>query len=295
MQQNTSQRRVIFWGALAGIVVVCSGLYWYLQSEYVPVQLENKLKHAEMLVREKIAALSEEISAPGPLFGNTQSNDSILTENGIYIWTNVARNNNSDEQNLTRNTQLDDVARRRVDDMFAKQYFEHVSPTGESASDEAEKVGYEYISIGENIALGNFENDETLVDAWMNSPGHRANIVSDSYTQIGVAAKKSLYDGDEIWIAVQIFGRPLSDCAEPSTILKKQIETKQALVEEHKANADILFNNLQQPGQSAQEYNTKAEEYNAQVRLVNSLIAETKALIVQYNTEVSSFNTCIEA
>ena len=55
----------------------------------------------------------------------------------------------------------------------------------------AKKAGYEYISVGENLAMGNFKNDGDLVEAWMNSPGHRANILSFKYKELGVAVIKA--------------------------------------------------------------------------------------------------------
>ena len=106
--------------------------------------------------------------------------------------------------------------------MFEKEYFEHKSPSGIGASDIAHDVGYEFILVGENIALGNFDGDEALVQAWMDSPGHRANILNKRYTEIGIAAEKGLYQGKMMWLAVQIFARPMSLCQNPNQLTKKR-------------------------------------------------------------------------
>lgn len=275
-------------------VILCGTVYWYVASQLFPLPFNQQIKNAELIIREKLLQISKEISGTNPLWGDRESSDIILSTEGIFVATNIARQNQSTEKALLRNSQLDAVAKLRVNDMFEKQYFEHVSPTGESASDEANIVGYEYISIGENMALGNFKGDEALVGAWMNSPGHRENIVHKSYSELGVAAKKGLYDGDEIWIAVQIFGRPLSECSEPSLLLKDRVEKKQTQLDTLKAESDVVYIQLQESGQSAQQYNEQAEKYNQLVKKVNDAITETKVLIVQYNKEVNSFNICIE-
>lgn len=280
---------------ISGIFIAILSLLWYFKSDIFPAPIETQLKNAESAVREKISQISKEISTPGPLFGNRKSSTSILTKEGVLMWTNIQRKQNSENPALKSNTDLDKIAELRLDDMFKKQYFEHVSPTGESASDEADNVGYEYISIGENIALGNFDNDEALVQAWMNSPGHRANILNHSYKEIGIAAKKGLYDGDEIWIAVQVFGRPMSDCSEPSVITKAKIEENQKSLEVLKKQASDMYAELMAlKEQNSAQYNAKADEYNAIVKKVNDKIAETKDLIAKYNSQVTIFNTCLK-
>src|SRR6185369_15716694 len=113
---------------------------------------------------------------------------------------------------LKENALLDKAAKKKLDDMFAQQYFEHINPQGKGPSDLAKSVGYDYIAIGENLALGNFKNDAELVQAWMDSPGHRANILNKQYTEIGVAVGQGTYEGKKTWLAVQEFGRPTSSC-----------------------------------------------------------------------------------
>jgi uncharacterized protein YkwD len=70
----------------------------------------------------------------------------------------------------------------------------------------AQRTGYHYQHLSENIAMGHFQNDEKAVIAWMQSPGHRKNILSDECSDIGVAVKKGWLKGEEVWVAVQIFG-----------------------------------------------------------------------------------------
>ncbi|MDF2566562.1 MAG: safA [Oscillospiraceae bacterium] len=105
---------------------------------------------------------------------------------------------------LTENWQLSRVARYKSQDMINKNYFAHQSPTYGSPFDMMQSFGLKFSSAGENIAYGQRTAKE-VVNAWMNSAGHRANILSTSYSQIGVgAAKKS--NGTLYW--TQHFIRP---------------------------------------------------------------------------------------
>ena len=86
---------------------------------------------------------------------------------------------------LTLNTQLSRVARAKSQDMKDKGYFSHTSPTYGSPFDMMRKFGITYRTAGENIAKGQ-RTPQAVVNAWMNSSGHRANILNASFTQIGV-------------------------------------------------------------------------------------------------------------
>lgn len=86
---------------------------------------------------------------------------------------------------LTFNSSLSAVARLKSQDMKDKGYFSHTSPTYGSPYDMMTKFGIEYTFAGENLARGQ-KTPEQVVNAWMNSPGHRKNILNPYYTQIGV-------------------------------------------------------------------------------------------------------------
>ena len=86
---------------------------------------------------------------------------------------------------LTLSKTLSDGARMKSKDMHDNRYFSHTSPTYGSPFDMMRSLGITYRTAGENIAKG-FASPEAVVKAWMNSKGHRANILSTSYTEIGV-------------------------------------------------------------------------------------------------------------
>lgn len=80
---------------------------------------------------------------------------------------------------------LSRVARMKSQDMHDRGYFDHNSPTYGTPFQLMKSQGIRYNVAGENIAMG-YRTPEAVVNAWMNSPGHRANILKESYTKIGV-------------------------------------------------------------------------------------------------------------
>jgi uncharacterized protein YkwD len=87
---------------------------------------------------------------------------------------------------LRFNEKLTEAAEDRVNDMFAKHYFSHVSPDGIDPFTWADVRGYRYTAIGENLAVG-YRTADDVVDGWMSSPGHRENILKKEFDEIGIA------------------------------------------------------------------------------------------------------------
>lgn len=256
-------------------------------------------------INSNLETIIEEKNLPEPLFVYTpQSPKNFLTVSGILKWTNFYRVQNG-LVSLKENPILDKIAALRVDDMFEKQYFAHYSKEGAGAPQIAEKLGYEYIAIGENIALGNFKDDEDLVNAWMESTKHKENILSFKYTEIGIAVKRSFFKDEkmsreeEVWIAVQVFGRPLSFCQKPDENLKSQIESFQYEVNILKIKASEIYtdlnkNQILKSREEIETYNQKIQEYNNLVNEINKKISQLKILISKYNLQVEIFNQCVK-
>ena len=162
----------------------------------------------------------------------------ILSKDKVIEFTNKQRSENGSLEPLTENLKLDLSAEKKLQDMFDGQYFEHESPSGVKVGDLGEEVGYEYILIGENLALGNFKDDESLVLAWMNSPGHRANILNEHYKEIGVAVGSGIFEGRNVWLAVQHFGTPRNVCSKVDTVLYNQINIDQAKIKD--MNSELI-------------------------------------------------------
>jgi len=84
------------------------------------------------------------------------------------------------------NDELSAAALDRIDDMFAKHYFSHVSPDGIQPWQWADKRGYDYHAMGENLAVG-YPSAESVVDGWMHSPKHRDNVLRPVFNEVGIA------------------------------------------------------------------------------------------------------------
>lgn len=102
---------------------------------------------------------------------------------------------------LTLSDKLTAVANEKARDMAENNYFSHTSPTYGSPFQMLQQYGIQYKSAGENIAAGQ-RSPEEVMNSWMNSSGHRANILNESYTEIGIGYYAGGSYGTE-W--VQIF------------------------------------------------------------------------------------------
>ena len=244
-------------------------------------------------------SLAEEISkktiTPGPLRKEKDAPSSYLTKAGIIEWTNIQRGNYNLPP-LSENTNLDKAANIKMQDMFKNQYFAHTSPSGDMGAGElAEGAGYQFIIIGENLAMGNFANDEEVVQAWMDSPGHRENILNPKYQEIGVAAGKGTFEGKNTWIAVQIFGLPLASCPKPDEEILADIENYQSEENTISQKIDLLLTEIKNMRPKRGElYNQKVAEYNNLVSQYNTLQEKTKILVANYNNQVAIFNECVK-
>ncbi len=112
------------------------------------------------------------------------SSAAVAYEAEVVRLVNVIRSQNGLKQ-LEEDWQLSRVARYKSRDMAQKHYFSHTSPTYGSPFDMIKAFGISYRTAGENIAMGQ-RTPQAVVDAWMNSPGHRANILNPAFTKIGV-------------------------------------------------------------------------------------------------------------
>jgi uncharacterized protein YkwD len=128
------------------------------------------------------------------------------TKEGIIRETNKARHHNG-LPSLIENDLLNQLAAERINDMFQNQYFGHVSPSGDKYTKIALRLGYPYKRISENIAyMTLYSTDQKFVNMWMQSPGHRRNILDSDVKEIGVAVRKGYLKGNDTWVSVQIFG-----------------------------------------------------------------------------------------
>lgn len=108
-----------------------------------------------------------------------------ISVSGLVDGTNAQRNANG-LGSLALNGLLNQAAQAKAADMAAKDYWAHNSPTGATPWTFISATGYTYQTAGENLAYG-FTTTSDTITGWMNSPGHRANILNTSFNQVGFA------------------------------------------------------------------------------------------------------------
>lgn len=122
---------------------------------------------------------------PGQVLNIPQVSSSITSfEAEVVRLVNDIRRQNGLKP-LTENWELSRVARYKSQDMLDNRYFAHNSPTYGTPFQMMKSFGLSFRTAGENIAKG-YSTPQAVVNGWMNSSGHRANILNAGYTQIGV-------------------------------------------------------------------------------------------------------------
>lgn len=137
---------------------------------------------------------------------------------------------------------LSQAASAKAADMFAKQYWAHQSPEGKEPWAFINEAGYEYIAAGENLAR-DFMATPEMIDAWMNSPTHKANIMNPRYQEIGIAVVNGTLQGMETTLVVQMFGRPST--GQVAQVPESAGTTEKPQIEEQPLN--IEFSDSEKP------------------------------------------------
>lgn len=122
---------------------------------------------------------------PGQILSIPQLPDATLSfEAEVIRLVNEIRVQNGLKE-LSANWELSRIARYKSEDMVSNRYFSHTSPVYGTPFQMIRSFGLSYKTAGENIAYG-YKTPAAVVNTWMNSSGHRANILNAGYTQIGV-------------------------------------------------------------------------------------------------------------
>lgn len=180
-------------------------------NDYRPHALRRHMLHwyAGILVASKIIAVSLVAFYAGP------ARVSDVTPSNIIKQTNIARSANK-LSTLKTNALLNKAAQAKANDMIRQQYFAHISPSKVTPWAFFKQAGYSYRYAGENLAI-DFAESEDIIQAWLNSPSHRQNLLSSRYTEIGVAVVSGKINGTQSLLVVQMFGTPLKPTVKKST------------------------------------------------------------------------------
>ncbi len=129
-----------------------------------------------------------------------------ITPEALFTQTNQARQANGLPP-LNLSAQLNYSAELKAQDMFSEDYWAHVSPSGIQPWYWFEKAGYNYSYAGENLAK-DFDTTSGVMTGWMNSPGHRANILNPHYTDVGFAVENGTLVSGQTTLVVAHYGAP---------------------------------------------------------------------------------------
>lgn len=133
------------------------------------------------------------------------------TENRVTVTELLADTNNERrkvaEKPLVLNTQLSNAAYLKARDMLQHQYWDHTSPQGVEPWKWMSDANYNYAYAGENLAR-NFSTSREVVQAWMNSPTHRANLLKQEYQDVGFATVSGTMYGRSVLLVVAMYGTP---------------------------------------------------------------------------------------
>lgn len=151
--------------------------------------------------------------------------------NGLLSATNAERSANS-VGSLTSNSKLNSAAQAKANDMVTRNYWSHQTPDGQQPWVFITNAGYQYTSAGENLAYG-FMTSSATVTGWMNSPPHKANLLSTNFTEVGfgIANSPDYVSSGQQTVVVAMYGKPQGAAAAnpaPSSPATQPVAKQQA-------------------------------------------------------------------
>jgi len=191
---------------------------------------------------------------------------------------------------------LEAAAQKKADDMAEKGYFAHNSPDGVTPWFWFEEAGYDFLYAGENLAV-HFSDSPEVVEAWMDSPSHRANIVNKNFTEIGIAISEGYFEGRKTVFVVQLFGQPKQKTAfnevnaqeTTPTEISEGLELKEIVLEDKSDNKTIIAQNL-----GASELEVLAEETEQDTKSVVENVEIQESGEVQGEKSQSPYSSFLE-
>ena len=164
------------------------------------------------LVALAFAVIGVQLGYNGATTGNVLGLQSDITINTLFDQTNQARVS-AGVAPLLLNDHLNQAAYMKAQDMFAKQYWDHIAPDGTQPWKWFGDAGYNYDEAGENLAKG-FTATDAVVTAWLNSPEHKANLLRDSYQDVGFAVVSGDLNNEPTVLVVALYGKPATVAVE---------------------------------------------------------------------------------
>ena len=219
-----------------------------------------------LFITMQVGFLSLRTLAPG-ILGTSSS----ITKQQVIDLTNQQRQQNGDAP-IKENSLLDKAAEEKAQNMFAENYWAHISPDGKTPWYWMQQTGYSYVYAGENLARG-YSTSQDVMNAWMASTmGHKENILNTHYQEIGIAVEDGVINGERTTLVVQMFGTPINPLA------KKDVGNDAAVTQDTSKLATNIPNT--QPSQQVAQ-----EVHSASVKSIPtpSLFSNLKFTINPYS------------
>lgn len=188
-------------------------LFRYLRHLFIPHQSNNqkaKILHPGSLLLIALVLIGFQfiLGFTNKSFPQVLGYAANISPEEVIRLTNTERTKNGLAP-LSANSSLSQAAIAKGNDMLAKGYWAHFAPDGTSPWSFFLNFGYKYKYAGENLAR-DFSDPGSAVNAWMNSPTHRENILNANYQEIGIGVVEGNLAGVDTTIIVQFFGAPLT-------------------------------------------------------------------------------------
>lgn len=147
----------------------------------------------------------------------SSTNVAVISPSNLLNVTNEQRELNND-QPLTLNQSLDQAAQQKANSMVSQNYWSHISPSGQTPWDIILASGYKFQTAGENLAYG-FNSGDDVLNAWMASPDHRANVLDSNYSNVGfgVARSNDYQNKGPETVVVAMYASPAGQVSSVST------------------------------------------------------------------------------
>jgi uncharacterized protein YkwD len=277
--------KIIIWIitlALSGIFILV--FHSHLDSLKNEIQ-EVKNDASEIFSEAKISAPLEQSE-----FENTASYGEVNCKNpssNIFVGDMLERINSDRLKNgkkeLAWNQSLCESALLKSQDMSANSYFEHNSPSGITPWYWVKKVGYKYTFVGENLAL-NYFTAQSAHEGLMNSPGHRANILNDNFTEIGINYVRGKLNGEDAFFVVQHFASPAPEKPEIKYVCEiekaknnlSKLRSDKDKIEKYLNDAESKKAEFKKAGYDTKEIDDYIDNMEDKLKEVEKYIKETE-------------------
>jgi hypothetical protein len=189
------------------------------QNDQYPHALRHRVLfgYSAILILVKALAIAIPIALPAASLYS-----SAITSTNVLTLTNAARST-AGLGAVGMNGLLTQAAQAKAADMLAGQYFAHQSPDGRMPWNFIRATGYSYRHAGENLAV-HFQQAEDVHAGWMASPTHRANILDNRYTDIGIGVSSGEFEGVPAIFVVQMFGTPQTPPEAPVVVAQPAVQ-----------------------------------------------------------------------